>query len=169
MENITASVEEVTLSETTSEEQRKSTSCMRFTDNDAAIIYFNYMKSKPKNALSIVRVIHPGSRVTTDYSRITNNHTNSAPYYSGITNNHTTSASIETGTPTKEFKDTPGKGDQGLFFSPPAVLPELSPRRTLDFEVQKVREGKQYPLAGRNCASKTRRGMLRRSIKSGST
>ena len=43
MENITASVEEVTLSETTPEEQRESTSCMRFTDNDTAIIYFNYI------------------------------------------------------------------------------------------------------------------------------
>ena len=106
--------------------------------DDAAIIYFNYMKSKPKNALSIVHVIHPRSRVTTDYSRITNNHTTSAPDYSGITNNHTTSAPTETGTPTKEFKDTPGKDDQRLLFSPPVVLPELSARRTLDFEVQKV-------------------------------
>ena len=42
MENITASVEEFTLSETTPKGQRKSTSCMMFTDNDAAIIYFNY-------------------------------------------------------------------------------------------------------------------------------
>ena len=113
--------------------------------DDAAIIYFNYMKSKPKNELSIVRVIHPGSCVTTDYSRITNNHTTSAPDYSGITNNHTTSAPTETGSPTKEFKDTPGKDDQGLLFSPPVVLPELSARRTLDFEVQKVREGKAIP------------------------
>ena len=103
------------------------------------------MKSNPKNALSIVRIIHPGSRVTTDYSRITNNHTTSAPDYSGITNNHTTSAHSETRTPTKEFKDTPGKEDQGLLFSPPVALPELSARRTLDFEVQKALEGKAIP------------------------
>ena len=112
MENITASVEEVTLSETTPDEQRKSTLCMRPTENEAANNYYNYMKSKLKSALSIVRVIHPGSHVKTDYSRITNSHTTSAPDYSVITNNHTTSAPSETRTPTKEFQDTPG-GDGG--------------------------------------------------------
>ena len=74
-----------------------------------------------------MHVIHPGSRVTKEYTR--------------ITNNHTTSAS-ETKTPTKEFEATPGKEDQGLLFSPPAILPELSARRTLVYEVPKVREAK---------------------------
>ena len=53
METITASVEEVTLSENTPDEQRKSASCMRSTDNDADI-YYRYMKSNSKNAQSIV-------------------------------------------------------------------------------------------------------------------
>ena len=57
METITASVEEVSLSENTPDEQRKST------DNDADI-HYNYKKSNSKNAQIIVRVIHPGSRVT---------------------------------------------------------------------------------------------------------
>ena len=39
--------------------------------------------------------------------------------------------------PTKKFED------QGLLFSPPAVLPELSARRALDIEVPKVLEGKE--------------------------
>ena len=65
------------------------------------------MKSKPKIALSIVRVIHPGSRVTTDYSRMTNNHTTSAPDYFRITNNHTTSA------PTVRPKDPRFRGPEG--------------------------------------------------------
>ena len=68
METITASVEEVLLSENTPDEQRKST------DNDADI-YYNYRKSNSKNAQIIVRVIHPGSRVTKEYTIITNNHT----------------------------------------------------------------------------------------------
>ena len=45
----------------------------------------------------------------------------------------------ETKTPTKEFESTPGKEDQGLLFSPPAILPELSARRTLVYEVPKGR------------------------------
>ena len=120
METITASVEEVSLSENTPDEQRKST------DNDADI-HYNNKKSNSKNAQIIVRVIHPGSRVTKEYTR--------------ITNNHTTSAS-ETKTPTKEFEATPGKEDQGLLSSPPAILPELSARRTLVYEIPKVREAK---------------------------
>ena len=99
METITASVEEVSLSENTPDKQRKST------DNDADI-HYNYKKSNSKNAQIIVRVIHPGSRVTKEYTR--------------ITNNHTTSAS-ETKTPTTEFEATPGKEDQGLLFSPPGT------------------------------------------------
>ena len=81
------------------------------------------MKSNSKNVQIIVRVIHPGSRVTKEYTR--------------ITNNHTTSATNDTTTPTKEFESTPGKEDQGLLFSPPAVLPELSAQRTLVYEVPK--------------------------------
>ena len=81
-----------------------------------------------KNAQIIVRVIHPGSCVTKEYTRITNNHTTSAP--------------SETKTPTKEFESTPGKEDQGLLFSPPAILPKLSARRTLVYEVPKGREAK---------------------------
>ena len=138
IETITASVEEVSLSENTPDEQRKST------DNDADI-HFNYKKSNSKNAQIIVRVIHPGSRVTKEYSR--------------ITNNHTTSAS-ETKTPTKQFEATPGKEDQGLLFSPPAILPELSARRTLVYEVPKVRETK---------AITSRRQKLRNQDKKGYT
>ena len=121
MEMITASVEEVSLSENTPDEQRKST------DNDADI-YYNYRKSNSKNAQIIVRVIHPGIRVTKEYTRITNNHATSAP--------------SETKTPTKEFESTPGKEDQGLLFSPPAILPELSARKTLVYEVPKGRKAK---------------------------
>ena len=138
METITASVEEVSLSENTPDEQRKST------DNDADI-HYNYKKSNSKNAQIIVRVIHPGSRVTKEYTRITNNHTTSA---------------TETKTPTKEFQATPGKEDQGLLFSPPAILPELSARRTLVYEVPKVREAK---------AITSRRQKLRNHEKEGYT
>ena len=138
METITASVEEVWLSENTPDEQRKST------DNDADI-HYNYKKSNSKNAQIIVRVIHPGSRVTKEYTRITNNHTTSA---------------TETKTPTKEFEATPGKEDQGLLFSPPAILPELSARRTLVYEVPKVREAK---------AITSRRQKLRNHDKEGYT
>ena len=137
METITASVEEVSLSENTPDEQRKST------DNDADI-YYNYRKSNSKNAQIIVRIIHPGSRVTKEYTRITNNHTTSAP--------------SETKTPTKEFESTPGKEDQGLLFSPPAILPELSARRTLVYEVPKGREAK---------AITSRRQKLRKQDKEG--
>ena len=91
-----------------------------------------------------LRVIHPGSRVTKEYTRITNNHTTSAP--------------SETKTPTKEFESTPGKEDQGLLFSPPAILPELSARRTLVYEVPKVREVK---------AITSRRQQLRNQDKGG--
>ena len=138
METITASVEEVSLSENTPDVQRKST------DNDADI-HYNYKKSNSKNAQIIVRVIHPGSRVTKEYTRITNNHTTSA---------------TETKTPTKEFEATPGKEDQGLLFSPPAILPELSARRTLVYEVPKVREAK---------AITSRRQKLRNHDKEGYT
>ena len=107
--------------------------------------HYNYKKSNSKNAQIIVRVIHPGSRVTKEYTRITNNHTTSA---------------TETKTPTKEFEATPGKEDQGLLFSPPAILPELSARRTLVYEVPKVRETK---------AISSRRQKLRNQDKEGYT
>ena len=119
METITASVEEVRLSENTPEEKRQSTS---------TYIYYSYMTSKPKNVQIILRFIHPGSSVTTDYTK--------------ITNTHNTSATSEIKTPTKEFEATPGKEKQGLLFSLPAVLPELSARSNLDYQVKKKREGK---------------------------
>ena len=96
METITASVEEVSLSENTPDEQRKST------DNDADI-HYNYKKSNSKNAQIIVRVIHPGSRVTKENNRITNNHTTSA---------------TETKTPTKEFEANTREGGSGAAFQP---------------------------------------------------
>ena len=64
----------------------------------------------------------------------------------------------ETKTPTKEFESTPGKEDQGLLFSPSAILPELSARRTLFYEVPKGREAK---------AITSRRQKLRKQDKEG--